>query len=331
MPITPSDIQWYKSLTVADVAANGGRMSSLPSPSSVKNNIFPDITLTERTEGLLRYRKLFVKVANADNTPLQNARAFLQLSTPGEDNVTFFPGTQRDVQGSIAGTERLYGGGRLQANSSPGTVYLAVITEGAALNCFRVGDTVRVTDKSSVSGAGSEEFVGIDAVSYSGDIATLGLASGLLAGYASAATQVSSVYEAGAVAPVVTAPAVTSASGAVSSDEATLFGSSIGSIEQDWTLTFTSSSAFSVVGDTKGNVGAGNTSAGAAPINSAFPGSPFFTLAGAAFSGAFVAGDTVTFTTSPAAIPVWYRQSVPAGAAAISGNRVILGVDGESA
>lgn len=328
MPITPSDIKWYKSLTVADAAANGGRMSNVQSPSGIKNNILPDITLAERNAGMTRYRKMFIKVANGENIALANARVFLQLPTPGEDSVTFFPGTQRDTQAAITGSERLYGGGRLNANVAAGAVTVAVLTEGAALNCIRSGDTIRITDKSGVSAAGNEEFRIATEVTYAGDIATLTLDAPLDHGYTSAAGMVASVYLAGDVETTVSSPQATSAAGGVSG---AIAGDSVGTVEQDWTLTFTSATAFNIVGDTAGNIGSGNVGGTTSPINPAFPGRPYFSIPAGFFTGTFAAGDTVTFTTSPAAIPLWYRQIVPAGASAISGNRVIVGLDGESA
>jgi hypothetical protein len=329
MPITPSDIKWYRSATVADTAANGGRMGNAQSPSGIKNNIFPDVTLAERNAGTTRYRKMFIKVANAENIPLGNARVFLQLPTPGEDSVTFFPGTQRDTQAQITGGERLYGGGALESAASNGSQTIAVVTEGASLNCIRADDTLRITDRVSVVGTGNEEFAEVESVVYSGDVAAVLLKAALMYSFPAGAV-VSSVYNAGEVRAEVSALAVTSAAGALL-DGLPPLGDSIGSVEQDWTLSFTSATAFTITGDTLGSIGSGNTTSGAAPINPVFPGRPYFTLPASAFSGVFAPGDRITFTTSPAAVPVWYRQLVPAGAAAISGNQVVLGVDGESA
>lgn len=328
MPITPSDIKWYKSLTLADAAANGGRMSNVQSPSGIKNNILPDITLAERNAGMTRYRKMFIKVANGENIALTNARVFLQLPTPGEDSVTFFPGTQRDTQAAITGSERLYGGGKLAVAVAAGGTTLQVATEAAALNCIRTGDVIRVTDKPAVTGAGSEEFLTVTAVTYLGDVAEVTLAEPLVSSYGAGAI-VSSVYAAGEVKALASAAQVTSAAGMVVGEMITC--DSLATVEQDWTLTFTSATAFTIVGDTLGNIGSGNTTSNSAPINPAHPGRSYFTIPAAAFSGTFATGDRITFTTSPAAIPLWYRQVVPAGASAISGNQVILGVDGESA
>lgn len=329
MPISPPDLKWYKSMTIADSGANGGRMSAVQSPSGVKNNVLPDVTLTERTAGVTRHRKLFIKVANADNIVLQNARVFVQQATPGQDSVCFFPGTQRDTQAVLTGSERLYGAGKLAAPAPAGSASIQVATEGAALNYLRAGDLVRVSDKTGAASPGNEEFRVVQAVTYAGDVATVSLAEGLAYGYPSDGTVVSSVYQAGDVGATSTSPAVVSAGGTVAADG--VLGDSIGTVDQDWTLTFTSATAFTITGDTLGNVGSGNVTGGAAPANPSFPGRAYFSLPAGAFGGAFATGDTVTFTTRPAAIPVWYKQVVPAGAAAVSGNQVILAVDGESA
>jgi hypothetical protein len=332
MSITPSELRWYKSQTVSDSSANGGRMSTVESPSGVKNNIFPDVSLAERTAGIVRLRKLFLKVANDDDLTLFNGRVFMQLNTPGDDNVTFFPGNQRGTQASVTGSERLYGGGRLNANVSAGALTFVVATEGAALNYLRTGDVIRITDKTSVGGSGNEEFVTASNVTWAGDLATVTIPSpGLANGYTASNTGVSSVYEAGDVKTNVTAPAITSATGTADFVANPILGDNIATIEQDWTLTFTSSTAYTIVGDVVGSVGSGNISSDATPGNPNFSGKPYFTIPSAAWGGTWAPGDTVTFTTSPAAIPVWYRQAVPAGASALSGDRVIIGLSGESA
>lgn len=331
MPIQPNELRLYKSQTVSDSTANGGRMSNIESPSGVKNNIFPDVSLTERQAGLLRYRKMFWKVANDDDLVLFNGRMFVHLNTPGDDNVTIFPGTQRDTQADITGLERLYGGGPLNANVSTGALSMVVATEGVALNYIQSGDMIRITDKTSSGGSGNEEFVEATGVSWAGDLATITIAAPGLANNYAAGARVSSVLEVGDVKTLISSPTVTSAAGTLNVVANPILGDNLATVSQDWTLTFTSSTAYTIVGDTVGNVGSGNVTAGAAPGNAQFSGKPFFTLPGAAFGGTFAPGDTITFTTNPAAVPVWYRQGVPAGAVAISGDRVIVGLGGESA
>ena len=332
MPLQPNEIRVYKSQTISDAAPNGGRMSNVEAPSGVKNNIFPDVSLAERQAGVTRYRKVFWKIANDDDLTLFTGRVFVHLNTPGDDNVTIFPGTQRDTQADITGSERLYGAGPLNANVASGALTFVVATEGVGLNYIRTGDLIRVTDKTSAGGSGSEEFVTASNVTWAGDLATITIPSpGLANSYTAANTKVSSVYDAGDVKTSSTVPSVTSASGTLDVGTYPILGDNLATVNQDWTLTFTSATAYSIVGDTVGNVGSGNVTAGAAPGNAQFSGKPFFTLPGAAFGGTFAPGDVITFTTNPAAVPVWYKQTVPAGAVAISGDRVIVGMAGESA
>jgi hypothetical protein len=94
-------------------------------------------------------------------------------------------------------------------------------------------------------------------------------------------------------------------------------------------LTFTSATAFNIAGDTVGAVGSGNTSSGAAPNNPAFN-KPYFTLNAALFGGSYVAGNMLTFSTHPAAVPLWVRQVVPDGAVAMSNNTFSIYIDGET-
>jgi hypothetical protein len=50
----------------------------------------------------------------------------------------------------------------------------------------------------------------------------------------------------------------------------------------------------------------------------------------AGFGGTFLAGDLITFTTHPAAVPIWLRRDVPAGAANLTTNEAVIVLDGET-
>ena len=75
-------------------------------------------------------------------------------------------------------------------------------------------------------------------------------------------------------------------------------------------------SDFAVAGDTLGSVGSGNIASNFAPTNPDF-GAPYFTLPSAIWGGAWASGETFTFQTHPAALPLWLKRVVPAGAASI--------------
>ncbi|AGW12099.1 hypothetical protein DGI_0162 [Megalodesulfovibrio gigas DSM 1382 = ATCC 19364] len=94
--------------------------------------------------------------------------------------------------------------------------------------------------------------------------------------------------------------------------------------EDSWTLTFTSATSFLCAGLQEGDVGAGSVASPFSPVN-ASAGVPYFVLDPAGFAGIFAAGDTIAFSTHPAAVPVWMRQTVPAGAPEISHNLMVLG------
>ena len=332
MPIQSSEIIWKKPEEDSDAASNGGRITAVASPSDTANNDFPDVSQAELTSGLTRYRKRFVKVANDDDLTAQQMKIYIRTHSAADDAVTFFIGSQRDTQNDIVGTERQYGAGQLAADVAAAATQITVNTEGAALNCFRDGDTILISDKGSVhaTGGNREEAVISGAPSYAGDQATINLVAGLQNGYLAADTIVSSVYNAGDVNAIVDNYSVASASGSFDDTNYPVVPDHIGGIEQSWTVTFTGATAFDVVGDTVGSVGSGSTAADFSPTN-ADEGKPYFTISSAGWGGTWAIGETMTFQTHPCAVPVWYKQTVPAGCAAFSNNKPWTGVMLQSA
>ncbi|WP_293932130.1 hypothetical protein [Iodobacter sp.] len=332
MPILASEIKWMKSLTVSDDSSNGGRLSKNEIPDGVKNNIFPDVPQAERTTGSTRYRKVFIKFANPDNLLAIAPKLFVETNTAAQDMVAIFPGSLTDTQATLTGSERLYGAARLQTAINAGSSVLEVNTEGASFNLFRNGDLIRISNKATVDDiAGFEEFATLAAApSYSGDLAQLTLTSALANSFPATNTKVASCYQPGDLKASTTTPVLTSVAGTFNSALYPIIVDHIGGITQNWLLTFTSASSFNVTGDTLGSIGGGSISVNFTPLNSDFA-RPFFTLDFHAFGGTFVSGNTLSFTTQPAAIALWYKRVVPAGAASYSGNQVIIGVDCESA
>lgn len=332
MTIQAGELVWRRPQESSDVGSNGGRMTSTVNPSGVKNNTWPDVPAAEREAGSTKYRKVFIHVSNDDDLTLIAPKVFVETRTPGDDNVTFIAATQRNKQSAITGSEQKYGAGVLNATVAAGATTIQVAVEDAALAIFANGMKIRVSDKASVSGTGNEEYVTINGVpSYAGNVATLTFTPALANGYAAPATKVSSVYEPGDVKATFSNFTVnTVGSGDYDSSSYPILLDHIASVEQDWTLTFTSATAYTISGDEIGAVGSGNISAGATPLNPNYA-KPYFTIQPAGFSGVFQAGDAISFTTSPAAVPLFYRRQVPAGAASLSGNSVVVAIDGESA
>lgn len=330
MSIVSDEIKSYRSANVSNTAANGGIMSHTEVVSGVTSNLFPNASALERANGATLYRKMFMKVANANNDPLMSPRVWQDSNTVGQDSVVFFPASQRNVQSDITGVEPIYGMGLLSIGALLGATELTVEVEDGAVPIFVNGRLIRISNKATPVAAGDEFWVRIDqAPVVAGNLVTLHLAEALPLPFLSGA-KVSSVFEAAEVKSTVTAPTLTSSAGGLAASWATyLFVRGAGVVEQNWTLTFTSATAFTITGDTLGAVGAGNISSGAAPLDPAF-GAARFNLLPALFTGTFVAGDTLTFTTHPAAIPLFLRRTIPAGSVAISNNNVSLYVDGET-
>lgn len=336
MPILDNEIVWRPAALMSDVtpAQNGGRMAGALLVSGVKNNLFPDVSQSERLAGAVKWRKAFIHVNSAQDTALLNVRMFLDSLTPAGDFVVFQPGTQTDTEDQIAG--RPYGIGTLYAPINDGAIQIQVACEHnaeyATLQPLRVGDVVRISDRPSTGGAGNEEWVSVNGIVYGADFATVDISPALANSYATSNTLVSSVLELPSAVAGVTGVTITSGGG--SFDSATvgnLVAHNKGAVEENWTLTFTSATTFTVSGNTVGGLASpGSVSADFAPLNPA-TGTPYFTIKAIGWGGTFQTNDTVTFATQPAAIPIWYRRQVPAGTFSLANDFTSLAIHGESA
>jgi len=344
MSIVPSEIVWRPSVEMSDAGTNGGKMiaTNTAIATGVKNNLWPDVPQSERTAGSLKYRKVHIHIANDSDLALVQGRVFVETATPGQDSVVLFEGTDTDVQsGIVDGSVRKYGGGALNANVSIGATTITVAVDrasddssAATLALFQDGDLIRISDKTDVNDSGNnEEYATITGTpGYAGDVATINITAGLANAYTTAnSTRVSSVIEVGTIqASVVSFDDISGNAGTGTYDDSTypLVVDSIGTVEANWTLDFLTSSTFDVLKDGV-SVGGGNTTSDVQPTNATFS-KPYFIMDWNGFDGAYVAGDSITFTTHPATIPIWYRRKVPAGATSLSANKIIIGVDGQS-
>lgn len=332
MSILNTELKAYRAQNHNDTSTNGGLLSGTELVSGVKNNVWPDALQAELASGSTKYRKVFLKVNNAENIDLQNAKAYIENFTPGEDRVLCFLGTASDIQSDIT-TPRLFGAGQLNADVIATATTIAVSVEDAADDIFQDGDTIRISDKTDINdGEGTAEFVTISGVpSYAGNIATITLATGLISPYVAINTRVASVIDGGTVGTTNTTPVVVSAGGTV--DDTNMVVENIGSVDDDWTLTFTSSTNFTI---TRANPGAGDdsltgtTQSITAPVNQV-TGTPYFTIQTIFFSGSFLTGDTVDFTTTSATLPIWEQRVIPIGTSSLTANSVKLVLQGESA
>jgi hypothetical protein len=340
MAIQTSEIKLVKPANINDTTANGGRMSATDVADGVKNNVWPDVSQAERTAGSVKYRKLFIKIANDDDLALIDPKIFIETHTPGDDTIVMMAGTQTDTQAEADDYTRFYGTGDLDADVSSGVSSLAVNVESgnssAGDNVFQNGDLIRVSSQDGVDNpTGETEFLRLDAssgVSWNGDKATLTFDTGvtLANSYTAASTRIASVIEATNIEVTFDGWGESSANGTYDETTNPPVLDAIGSIEQNWTITFTDATNFTCVGDIAGSIGSGSIGGGDfAPNNSDFS-KPYFTLADAGWAGTWANGDTVSFTSHPASSPVWLKRTVPAGANSLSGNKVIPAISGES-
>jgi hypothetical protein len=96
-----------------------------------------------------------------------------------------------------------------------------------------------------------------------------------------------------------------------------------GAITQRWALIFTSSTAFRLVGETRGEVITGNTSTILAPVNPT-TGIAMFTLSPSGFGGGYSAGNVLRFNTTGAVLPAWCARTVEKSQPAAAGTDQIL-------
>ena len=329
MAILASELKAYKAAINDDTGSNGGVMSATESVDGA-SDIWPSVGLSERTAGSTKYRKTFHKNTNAADTVLQNALLGLWAPTPGDDAIYLISADQNNSQSSLTGSEPLYGAGRLNAAAAANDTVITVLVEDGANIIFRDTEKLRISNMSDPDDVGgTEDFATISGTPVVvGDVVTVTLSSGLLNAYGTSDTYIASMIEAGDIASTVTTPVVTSAGGTV--DEVQLGLHNIGGIEQAWTATFTSGTAYDLVGATAGAVGSGATGSSFAPLNGDF-GTAYLTLPAAFWVGAWLAGDTVTFTTSPGAVPVFEKRVIPTGADSSAGNNREVLLWGESA
>lgn len=330
MAILAAELKLYKSSVINDSATNGGRLSANEITDNVKNNSFPDVTNTQRTAGITRYRKQFYKVANDADTDGTNAKICLDEITPGGSRSVIFQSaaTPRDTQGDLTGLERLYGNGELNTDvSSSGTTLIvdAEAGDGADL-IFQVADVLYITDGTN------SEFVTVAAggISWVTDQCTITIeAPGLVNAYASATpTTIAACIEQATITTSTDNYVETTTSGTFDEVTYPLINDHIGTVEQTWTLTFSDATNFTVSGDTIGSVGSGTIGGDFAPNNPDFT-KPYFTLTSAGFGGTWANTETIVWQSHPATIDYWCKQIVPAGTAAIvvDSTRVFLSLE----
>ncbi|MBF0283584.1 MAG: hypothetical protein HQL51_03900 [Magnetococcales bacterium] len=326
MPIQESNLTFYPSALVSYQTAsqNGGVMAGTGKiVTNVMENLFPNISNSERSSGSGKRRKVFAKIETDPLIAALNGKVFIDKLSSGDDYfLLHFTGSQIDVESDLS-NPRHYGIGTLKTDVAVGATSLTVVLEHAgaeSLQPFKANDALYIAAKESYNSNGNAEFVTVSAteVNYSNGEASILLAAGTKFAW-SAGANVASVITVSEVKPTAADFIVTSAAGTfTSTGNVTLNG--FATIHQTWTLTITdgATGSFRLDGDTLGSgVATGNIGSDFAPNNGDFS-KPFFTLAAAGWGGSWATNDTLEFSTDPAALPFWVKRVVPAGAASTS-------------
>ena len=343
MTIVDSELKMYKSKVITDTTTNGGLMDNTALVvSNVVNNVWPSVFKAERIAGGTKHRKTFLKVVNDADETLFYPQVWLDRITQGDDWVTFFAGTQTDTQNNLVGTERKYGCAVLKTNVAASAGSIIVTVEDAALATgndaiFANGDTIRITNKDTPSsGTGTEEFHVINgAPSVVGNDITITLTGTLANAYNTTdgiyGTRIMSVYAPSDIEASFDSFVVTSAAGTYDESTYPVLLDNIGTINQTVTITFTDATTFTAASNVAGVTLTGGSIGTTYSPNNPEVTKPYFVLDKDGFGGTWIAGNTIVFNTVPAALPIWQKRVVPAGAASLTGNQVVIVFTGESA
>lgn len=161
-------------------------------------------------------------------------------------------------------------------------------------------------------------------VSWAGNVATVQLEDTLLNDFLSVNTKVGMCLELGDLIASIEEISTTFGNPSASIDTDEMYGDNLGSVEDTWTLSFYSTTQYSVVGSAIGSVGSSQISSNFNPTN-ADQSAPYFTIPTTAWDGtSYQAGDVVIFKTHPAAAAIWWKEVVPSATDPFSNNVVML-------
>lgn len=324
MPLLTSDIKVFKSANISDTTANGGVITNMELVDVV-GALFPNVDDAERQAGSTKWRKIFFKLVNNGNLPLVGARVYQDQDTTGTDTILFGAATVSDTQGDISPSIPLYCSVPLAVSVLAGGTIVQVTLPTGIDNFFKVGNTLRVTNKAAIDTLGNEEFVGLTDMAVNGSTVSLTVSPPLSNNYQTTNTRVMNVLSVGDLVALAKNPILNSASGTFDITKVTC--NNLSTVDTTWTLTFTSSSSFTASSSVVATPVVGNIISPFTVTNPTTT-TPYLTIDPAAFSGTFTTGDTVSFSTSSATVPLWLKRVIPANAAPAVVNTATFVLDG---
>ena len=152
MTILATDIKFRKSALVSDSINNGGRKGYPEVVSGARHSLFPRVTKTERTAGVIRYRKEFLSNEDSGNETAYGVEVCLEIPSTGGDNFQLCSGSQTNIQSDLSLSTRpsFYGTGQLQADITDASTSIPITMESNTIE-FPNGKNLHISDKYAIS------------------------------------------------------------------------------------------------------------------------------------------------------------------------------------
>lgn len=333
-----TDLKLFKAAVNNDTTANGGVLSTDEVVSGVAQNVWPNVSRSERIAGSTKYRKVFYKMHDDTDDPLSDAQVMVESTTPGDDWIVASIGTASDTQADILAADRKYGCAVIQTNVTAGTSTVIVTVEDVSLTTgndqiFQNGDSIRITDMAnpdSLTGNYEDQVIS-GAPTVSGNDVTITIASTWANSYTVASdSRVMTLYEPTSdIQATQGTITVTSSAGTYDDTTYPIVGNNRATIDTTVTLTFTDASNFTAASPDISGMASGNITTNYAPVNSDYT-LEYFTLDFNGFGGTFVAGDTIAIPLNSATIAKWGKRVVPAACDPLASNKTVDAWNGET-
>jgi hypothetical protein len=321
MAIIDDQIKFYKSIYVNDSLTNGGRIGTTLMIDDSLNNLFRNVQSAERATGIDLYRKFFIKNENPNDLSLENPKFRIANVSSGESYFEITDGTDQDNQSAADDYTDWYGSGYLHANINSGESSFSVDCKKPS--GYPSGSLLKISH-----GIQQAEVLMIGSPSWNGNLATINISGEVGFNFLKDVTVVSAILPLANLTPSFSNWMETSVGGSYDETTYPIILYNIGAITESWTLTFTSSTTFSVSGAIVGDIGSGSITNSFIPVNES---SYYFNLNKDGWIGSWLSGDTITFNTVHAAKSVWAKESVPVGAGSQGNDLCQFKLTGESA
>lgn len=323
MSISSENIKFYKSTNSNDTAGNGGLISSNVIINNTVNNLFPDVTPSERVDGKIRDRKFFMRNENVDNLSLRLTELWISARSTGDDCYQIKQGSDVDIQSDVDGYVDWHGAGLLAVTVGSGETQIEVTYDTDSGVFSGENLFIKIND-----GANEAKVQVVGTPTWIGNTATIVISGELGYNFAMTDTVVSTIMDLGDVEKSFNFWAELSVDGEYDESTYPVELYNVGTISESWTILFEDSENFSVSGAITGSLGSGDINTDFQPGND---NSYYFKISKDGFSGLWISGESITFNTTHAGQGLWAKEIVPAGIGSMSGNVVTLNWAGASA